>query len=435
MPWWDILFVLVPTIAVAATGFYATDVEPADLWTCWVGVALAVAVPVVWFAFARQHRAPTRAAYIALAIITVLVAAGTTIVPVLGILQGVLYPYLWTVLDNVRRSVIASAVIAGSIVVTSVLFQGPGSIVVAAFAQVMSFILSVGIGLAIGAAWNVADERQTLLDELTVAQEQVRELSRQSGISAERERLSRELHDTLAQTLAGLSLLAERSARNARKASAATASGATDEAIIGQLDQIAELAKHALAETRALIAESAPVHAGSGTPFDEAIERLAERFRRETGITVEVGIEIGASAIPRDHQVVLLRSLQEALANVRRHAHASRAAVRFETDVDARGTSRVKHDDPRFVSLTIADDGKGFSPDASPGTGFGIPGLRERARLLDGSVLIDSVPGDGSQIRIVLPLPDDGSEADADDDDAPRRSTEPDPMRTERTNG
>ena len=413
LPWWDVLFVGVPAVAVAAVFLWVT-LEP-ERWSgaVAVGSGLVALVPIVWSAFARRWRGPTVRGYAAFAVIALLLTVAITLVPLLGIVQALLYPYLWMTFQRTRRSVGMSFVVAGVIGLATVLYWGPTAVPGTLFVQVMSVLMSVGIGLSITTAWTVADERQQLLDELTRAQAQVRELSRQSGISLERERLSRELHDTLAQTLAGLSLLAERAARGARRAveTGAGPEGAGSDAqhdprsapdgaaghplaaTLTHLDQIAELAKTALGETRALIAESAPVHDGSGTTFTAAIDRLAERFRRETGVRVAVDLGPDASAVEaigRDEQVVLLRCLQETLANIRRYADATAATVRLCAG-------------PGPVVLAITDDGRGFDPERIDGTGFGLPGLRDRARLLDGSVEVDSAPGRGTTITVRLP--------------------------------
>ncbi|GGA69676.1 two-component sensor histidine kinase [Pseudoclavibacter endophyticus] len=411
VPWWDIMFTAVPAVSAVALWLYAMAEPPDDQWRCWLAAGLVGLLVGFWFAIARRRVGPTPAGYASLLVFSLIIAACIVLVPVLGILQAVLYPYLWTTLDNTARSIVATLSFALGVALAAVLFGGLDEALVTIFAQILSVMLSIGIGLALTYAWNVAEERQLLVDELTRTQERLRELSRQTGVSLERERLSRELHDTLAQTLAGLSLLSERAARGAHR----RLDG--DDPVLAQLDQLADLAKTALAETRALIAESAPVHDDSGTTLEEAIDRLVERFRRETGIGIEVELgrdDTGLPALPRDHEVVLLRCLQECLANVRRHARATRARVRLTTcsarrpgqglggataaEVGSAGGGGLA------VRLTVADDGRGFDP-AESTAGFGLPSLRERARLLDGEVEIDSRPGEGSTVTITLPFP------------------------------
>ncbi|MGO2110515.1 MAG: sensor histidine kinase [Pseudoclavibacter sp.] len=443
MPWWSILFTVVPALSLVAVAVYSSGLPVELLPLSWTASALVIAIVVFWFTYARRHIGPSVRGYIGLAVISALLFAAILLIPVLGIMQAIYYPYLWCVFERTSRSIAATIVFALGLAGGAIAMWGADEALTTIFAQAFSIMMSIGIGLAITHPWTVADRQQALYDELLRAQEQIRELSRQSGISLERERLSRELHDTLAQTLAGLSLLSERAARGARRrheeAAAAAASGsgsgagagtgggagslpvgADDDVTLAQLDQIAELAKTALGETRALIVETAPVHDETGTTFEQAIERLAERFRRETGVEVDVDLDGSASSpppasIPRDHQVVLLRSLQEGLSNVRRHANATRADVRLAItpardpadDADAPPAAPCAgRGAAGSVSLSIADDGRGFDADSVPGSGFGLPGLRERARLLDGTVEIDSAPDRGSIVTITLPLPD-----------------------------
>lgn len=408
LPWWDIIFVVVCALGIGTGVLYESTREPVEPWRIAAIVALLIGVLAVWFAVARRHVGPDPLGYASLAVIATLMIAAMTISSPLGILQGALFPYLWSVLEHTRRSVVASAVVAVGVLVFGVAASGWAVLPTLLITQSLSFLLSVGIGLAITYAWNVAEQRQRLLVELTATQQRLAELSHQQGVSLERERLSRELHDTLAQTLAGLTLIAERAVRGSRRA---VELGEPLDAPLAAIDQVAELSRTALAETRALIAESAPVHgeadapggarggAADGLSFRAAIERLAERFRREARIEVAVdlpSVPEALEAVARDHQVVLLRCLQEGLANVRRHANATRADVRLE--VDDVGTL-----------LEIVDDGRGFDPDRATGTGFGLPGLRDRARLLDGDVAIDTAPGAGTRVRVRLP----GTTADA----------------------
>lgn len=419
LPWWDIMFAFGGVLTVAAVLLYDAFLPSAEQpWRTAVVLALGAALLVVWFTVARRHVAPSPAGIACLALITVISVAEMTLVPPLGVLQGLLFPYLWSVLRVPLRSIVASVVVAASVLVVGLAASGIDALPTLVITQSISLALSVAIGLTFSYAWAVADRRQALLDELTSSHARIRELSHQQGVSLERERLSRELHDTLAQTLAGLSLIAERAARGARRAAE---TGAPLEGALAAIDQVAELSRTALAETRALIAESAPVHgaepapgrgAADGLAFRAALERLADRFRRETGI--EIAVDLPATAdgretdpletVARDHQVVLLRCLQEGLANVRRHANATRADVRLGLDGDA-------------VSLEIVDDGRGFDPERAPTTGFGLPGLRDRARLLDGEVSIGSAPGAGTRVLVRLP----GTVAPAD----PGRATAP----------
>ena len=239
-------------------------------------------------------------------------------------------------------------------------------------------IFACALGLWITSIAEYGAERAQLLTELTAAQGELATLNHERGVAAERERVSRDIHDTLAQTLAGLVLLSERASRQSREGDvvAATASIATVE----------QTAREALAEARALVAQTAAVPADDA--LAAAIERLAERFRREADlvITLEISETI---ALDREAQVVLLRCLQEALANVRKHAEASTVSV-------------VVGEDEGFVVLHVSDDGVGFDPDA-PRSGFGLDGMLDRVALAGGSVEIDAKENKGVVVSVRLP--------------------------------
>jgi signal transduction histidine kinase len=155
-----------------------------------------------------------------------------------------------------------------------------------------------------------------------------------------------------------------------------------------QLELIEESARSALAETRALVASTGPVGLSTGG-ISDALERLAERFSRETSVTV--GVEVAAlPALERDTEVVLLRVAQEGLANVRKHAGAESAVIELAAD-------------DGIISLTVRDDGRGFD-EKSPTSGFGLGGMRDRLALVGGALTIASAPGAGTSLTATLPL-------------------------------
>ncbi|WP_137843139.1 sensor histidine kinase [Microbacterium sp. 2FI] len=317
-----------------------------------------------------------------LAVAALAVGVGAAAAPFLAILQTLAYPLVWVVGDTRRRGILGSVVIAAS--VFAGFFIGGGFTADAAISgattATFSVVFATALGLWIASIAEYGDERARLLAELTAAQDEVEALSRDRGAAEERERLARDIHDTLAQTLAGLVILAERAGRQSRD-------GETDAAAT-TIATVEQVARDALGEARALVARTAAVP--SEPAFESAVERLVERFRAHDGAAIVLDRDEIAGALDRDAQVVLLRCLQETLSNVAKHAGASRVVVRV--GVDAGGGSR----------LEVVDDGRGFDG-ASPSLGFGIEGMRERVALAGGVLDVHSRPGEGTALRVVLP--------------------------------
>ena len=202
---------------------------------------------------------------------------------------------------------------------------------------------------------------------------------------AERERLAREVHDTLAQGYTSIVVLAQ---------SAAASVDADPAATRERLALIEEVARDNLQEARAVVAAFRPV-ALDGSTLVEALERLADRFGRETGVTARVDTAaLGEGlALRRDEEIVLLRGAQEALTNVRRHAGASSVVIRLSRVADGAGG--------RQVSVHVEDDGVGFDP--SSARGAGLEGLRGRVAQVGGAVDVASAPGAGTRVTVRVP--------------------------------
>jgi two-component system NarL family sensor kinase len=224
----------------------------------------------------------------------------------------------------------------------------------------------------------------TVGDLLSIAVERARLFARSAQLGAieERNRLARELHDTLAQGLAGIALHLETAdALLSGAAEGAAARAAVREALALTRANLEE-ARRSVLDLRA-----APLE---GRTLAEALRALAGH-PPGAGPRVSVEVRGGARPLPARLEAGLYRIAQEALANVRRHARARHATVclRFLPDQ---------------VQLTIADDGRGFDPAAAPPGRFGLVGLNERAKLLGGSLRVRSGPGAGTRLDVTVPL-------------------------------
>lgn len=216
--------------------------------------------------------------------------------------------------------------------------------------------------------------------------------AREAGVLDERQRLAREIHDTLAQNLAGI-LTQLQAADQTLDASAASHRHVTT---------AMHLARESLTEARHTVhAVQAPALAVAHLP--EAINDVVTRWSQANGVEAVLTTTGDPRILHSDIEVALLRSAQEALANVAKHAGASRVGLTLSYMED-------------LVTLDVRDDGTGFNPTAqiqhTTDGGFGLVGMRQRVQRLTGRLDIESEPGGGTAISASLPAipPQDGAE-------------------------
>lgn len=239
----------------------------------------------------------------------------------------------------------------------------------------------------------------TIGDMLGIAIERARLYARSQEMGAvrERNRLAREIHDTLAQGLSAIALQLETA--DALLDSALLARTLEDEKIEHEFDGARRAVRQALALTRANLDEArrsvldlraAPLE---GRSLAEALAALAaDTTAQAVGKTVVTLSTIGGSRpLPVGIEVGLYRVAQEAVANSLRHAGARRIALTLTTT-------------PAAVRLTVEDDGRGFDPDQAPAARYGLAGMNERVALLGGVLHIRSAPGAGAHIEATVPL-------------------------------
>jgi signal transduction histidine kinase len=196
----------------------------------------------------------------------------------------------------------------------------------------------------------------------------------------ERTRLARELHDGLAQDLWFAKLKHERLMAYVPEEQKDLASEVTQ-----ALDSAIDEAKQAMVTMRA--------GDDRDRPLEELMSRTIDDFAAGSGVRADFSAADLPNAIPARSQVEVLRILQEALTNVRKHADAT--VVRVAAEVE----DSVLH-------LTIADNGRGFRPDESRGDGLGLQGMMERARLMGGELRVASEPSGGTNIDLFVPTRD-----------------------------
>lgn len=380
LKWWHLTFAVLWVITLVIT-----FIEPAGrgghVATAGLLVVMAIAY-AVWAPSALLDQSWKGWAYLAVAwsaLIAIHVLDPNTEA---WLLFFVLFPHLWVMLSQPAAVVTTIAAVAST---TATRLWGAGGstddLIPVLVTAVISIALSILLGIFTSRMVHEASRRAETIDALHAAQAELAAAERDRGVSEERERLSREIHDTLAQGFTSVLSLG-------RAASAALARG--DVALAEErLALIERAAADNLREARLIVAELTPGHLQSRT-LTEAIERLVSTLNREGAMPVT--LQVVGEPVPLDAsaEVLVLRAAQECLANARRHAAADAVTV----TVDFSGSERV--------TLTITDDGEGFDP-TLPSSGFGLDGMRARARDVGGSVVLTSAPGAGTSVRVEVP--------------------------------
>ena len=217
-----------------------------------------------------------------------------------------------------------------------------------------------------------------LVSELAATRAESARLSREAGAAAERERLAREIHDTLAQGFTSIFALAQAVEPELDSDTAAARR---------HVELIHSTARENLAEARAMVAELTPAALDEGS-LPAVIARQCERLSAETDVAVTMRSDDELPPLGMATDVVLLRAAQEAFANVRRHAQASTVSVEL---------SRADG----CVRLSVADNGIGLGDEHNEG--FGLRGMRARVTQVGGTMLVSPTPGGGTTVTVEVP--------------------------------
>jgi signal transduction histidine kinase len=270
--------------------------------------------------------------------------------------------------------------------------------------HLMVFLVALIIDMVLfpGFMWLVHDREQQVVQhrksltelsevnrrlEVTIAENEVlhRQLlaqARQAGVRDERRRMAREIHDTLAQGLTGIVTQLQA----ADQAASRSSDGSTGWR--HHVDAATRLARESLVEARRSVDALRPEPL-EGCRLSEAVAGVAERWSALNGIPAQVTTTGTVRPIQPEAEFALLRAAQEALANVARHAHASRVGLTI---------SYMENE----VALDVRDDGVGFDP-ALPDRGFGLVAMRQRIAALSGTLQVESEPGGGTAVSACVP--------------------------------
>jgi len=376
--WWTLAFGLTAIILVILNIFTPSldsALPPA------AGFAAIGAMLLTWLLASTQRRWSVAMTYVVW--LGIIVASGVAIAsnPPLALVQVVLYPFLWASALGATEAIVVNTLGAISVAIGMYFGYNDGPEGVAP--SIATAAISLGFSIFMG-LWIARIERESIIrgrleSELSETRAEVVALHAEQGAAAERERLSRDLHDTVGQSLAGLVLLVQRARRDLAE------QRLTDET----LAPIEEGARAALGEIRAVLAATSADGLAEHGLID-ALARLADHFRRETGLAVTTNLPEHASlGLDRAREVVLLRCAQEALANVRKHAQATSATL---TLVRLYGT----------VLLTVRDNGRGIGEVPNADRGYGLSGMRERVQQVGGKFAVSPVAAGGTEVLVEL---------------------------------
>ncbi|MEV0092573.1 sensor histidine kinase [Streptomyces sp. NPDC050738] len=245
---------------------------------------------------------------------------------------------------------------------------------------VVSTLIVVAVGGLMGvwlhAVVGQSNERARLLAELKETQAALSEAHQRQGADEERQRIAREIHDTLAQGFASIIVHAE-AARSGLTADPATS--------VQQLRSIENTARENLAEARVLVGSEQHSRLAAGT-VAQTLRRTLDRFAEDTGLLVDA--DLADVTCDQPTRIALLRCTQESLSNIRKHAAASTVSVLLVQEAHG-------------VELEITDDGRGFVYGRAQG--FGLDGMRKRLAEFGGELTVTSSLGDGTRVLAMIP--------------------------------
>lgn len=311
----------------------------------------------------------------------------------------VLFPLVFVTLALLPRpaNLLATAVLwAAGVVVVAWLHPQHWHIAVA-IGPGIGTVFAVAIYVSYRALHREALTQRRIAEQLAATQQELAATEHQAGRLEERERLARDIHDTLAQGLSSIVLLAR-----AGRASASTVEAASPESKNAATDvfsTIEDTARDNLAEARRFVRDLTAPSAQADLP--DAITEILQRMRRRgsgLGESTEFRANFSGDThrrLPESVVTAVVRCVQEALNNVAKHAHADHAVVSVAVLGDE-------------LTVDIFDDGRGFDPAQAPqqesSHGYGLGGIQQRIAALSGTVNIESAPGEGTVVAARIPL-------------------------------
>jgi signal transduction histidine kinase/ligand-binding sensor domain-containing protein len=229
-------------------------------------------------------------------------------------------------------------------------------------------------------------ELRNEIDQRIQAEDALRQREREEAIAEERQRLARDLHDAVTQTLFSTSLIAEVLPQIWEQNQTAGRR---------RLEEVRQATRSALSEMRTLLLELRPAGLEEAD-LNDLLGQLAEATSGRGGVSVETDLESNCN-LPPDVHVALYRIAQEALNNIAKHARAQRAVVRLR----CRPSAPDRAQSTASATLSISDDGRGFDLDGIPPGRLGLGIMRERAEAVGARFEIESEPEEGTRVSVL----------------------------------
>ncbi len=250
--------------------------------------------------------------------------------------------------------------------------------------SIIGTLLGGLFALWIGGIIDQSADRRSLLAELQATQAELAASERRAGVLAERQRLAQEIHDTLAQGFISIIMHLETAVPHLPD----------NPDITHPIAQAQQSARDSLAQARRVVQDLRPEPLEKAT-LPDAIQQVTNKWEVESGVKTAVTITGDAYPLPPDAEVTLLRATQEALANIRKHADADDVCITLSYMTD-------------IVILDVQDNGVGLDNENNLSSersgGYGLTAMRERVAQFNGSVLLESEPGEGTTLVVTIPV-------------------------------